>query len=177
MRSQTANHQPATGRNTMRRTAVIFCLAALPLGFATAASAGTANFEATFAQIYSASTCRFPTVFCGSGTVAGFGSATSTVLLTSIAPVPGSDCRALTAVRTISLDNGSGSLSLAETGTICPPNPAASGAQGNPFTVDKNFTIAGGTGVFAGAAGSGTDINRSAGNSQVSEISGTLTQP
>jgi hypothetical protein len=33
------------------------------------------------------------------------------------------------------------------------------------------------TGVFAGAAGSGTDINRSAGNSQVSEISGTLTQP
>ena len=43
MRSQTANHQSATGRNTMRRTAVIRCLAALPLGVAAAASAGTAG--------------------------------------------------------------------------------------------------------------------------------------
>lgn len=161
----------------MRRTALILCLAALPLGFATAASAATANFEATFTQIYSTSTCQFPTVFCGSGTVAGFGPATSTVLLTSIAPIPGSDCRALTAVRTITLDNGSGSLTLAENGTICPPDAAADGAQGNPFTVDKSYTVASGTGVFASAAGSGTDINRSAGNSQVSVISGTLTQP
>jgi hypothetical protein len=37
------------------------------------------------------------------------------------------------------------------------------------------FTIAGGTGIFAGATGSGTDVNRSAGNSQVSVISGTIT--
>jgi hypothetical protein len=176
MRSTTANHQPAIGRNNMRRAAVILCLVALPLGFATAASAGTANFEATFTQIYSTSTCQFPTVFCGSGTVAGFGPATSTVLLTSIAPIPGSDCLALTATRTITLGNGSGSLTLAEHGTICPRTAAAS-AQGSPFTVDKSYTIASGTGVFAGAAGAGTDINRSAGNSQVSVISGTLTQP
>jgi len=33
-------NQSAIGRNNMRRTAVIFCLAALPLGFAAAASAG-----------------------------------------------------------------------------------------------------------------------------------------
>jgi hypothetical protein len=85
-------------------------------------------------------------------------------------------CRALTAVRTITLDNASGSLTLAETGTICPPSQAASGAQGSPFTVDKSYTVASGTGVFAGAAGSGTDINRSAGNTQVSVISGTITQ-
>jgi hypothetical protein len=160
----------------MRRAVLILVIAALPLGFATAASAGTASFEATFTQIYSTSTCHFPTVFCGSGTVAGFGPATSTVLLTSITPVPGSDCRALTALRTITLDNGSGSLTLAENGTICPPNAAASDAQGSPFTVDKSYTVASGTGVFAGASGSGTDINRSAGNSQVSEISGTITQ-
>jgi hypothetical protein len=161
----------------MRKAALILCLAALPLGSAAAASAATANFEATFTQIYSASTCQFPTVFCGSGTVAGFGPAISTVLLTSIAPIPGSDCRALTATRTITLDNGSGSLTLAENGTICPPTAAVTGAQGSPFTVAKSYTIAGGTGVFAGAAGAGTDINRSAGNSQVSVISGTLTQP
>ena len=161
----------------MRRAALILAIAALPLGFITAASAGTANFEATFTQIYSTSTCQFPTVFCGSGTVAGVGPAISTVLLTSIAPIPGSDCRALTAVRTITLDNGSGWLTLAENGTICPPNAAATSAQGNPFTVDKSYTVAGGTGVFAGAAGGGSDINRSAGNSQVSVVSGTLTQP
>jgi hypothetical protein len=161
----------------MHRAVFILAMSALPLGLATAASAGTVSVEATFTQIYSASTCQFPTVFCGSGTVAGFGPATSTVMLTSIAPIPGSDCRALTASRTISLDSGSGSLTLAENGTICPPSPAASGAQGGPFTVDKSYTIASGTGVFAGAAGAGTDINRSAGNSQVSVISGTLTQP
>jgi hypothetical protein len=33
-------NQSATGSNKMRRTAVIVCLAALPLGFAAAASAG-----------------------------------------------------------------------------------------------------------------------------------------
>ncbi len=161
----------------MRRAALILAIAALPLGLSTAASAGTANFDAIFTQIYSTSTCQFPTVFCGSGNVAGVGPATSTVLLTSIAPIPGSDCRTLTAVRTITLDNGAGSLTLAENGTLCPPNAAASGAQGSPFTVAKSYTLAGGTGVFAGATGGGTDINRSAGNSQVSVISGTITQP
>jgi hypothetical protein len=160
----------------MRRAALILAIAALPLGLSTAASAGAANFEATFTQIYSTGTCQFPTVFCGSGTVAGVGPATSTVLLTSIAPIPGSDCRALTATRTITLDNGAGSLTLAENGTLCPPGQAASGAQGSPFTVDKSYTIADGTDVFAAAAGGGTDINRSAGNSQVSVISGTITQ-
>ena len=43
MRSRIANQQSATGRNSMRRTAVILCLAALPLGVAAAASAGTAG--------------------------------------------------------------------------------------------------------------------------------------
>ncbi len=41
----------------------------------------------------------------------------------------------------------------------------------------KNYVISSGSGVFAGASGSGTDINRSAGNSQVSVLSGTLTMP
>ena len=161
----------------MRRTALIVCLAALPLGFATAASAATTNLEATFTQIYSTSTCQFPVVVCGSGTVAGFGRATSTVLNTSIAPIPGSQCFAVTAVRTITLDSGSGSLTLPENGTLCPPNPAASNAPGNPFTARVSYTVASGTGVFAGAAGGGTDLTRSAGNSQVSVISGTLTVP
>jgi len=40
-------NQSATGSNNMRRTAVIVCLAALPLGFAAAASAGGAGARDT----------------------------------------------------------------------------------------------------------------------------------
>jgi hypothetical protein len=148
---------------------------ALSLAFAAAAGASTTNFQAAFVQIYSTSTCHFPTVFCGSGTIAGYGAASSTSLLTSIAPIPGTDCRSLTAVRTITMEDGSGSLTLAENGTVCPPNANADTGTGDPFTVDKTYTITGGTGIFEGAAGSGSDVNRSAGNSQVSIISGAIT--
>jgi hypothetical protein len=62
-----------------------------------------------------------------------------------------------------------------ETGTKCGPSAEAfQNAQGVPYTVSKTYTITGGTGVFAGASGSGSDINRSAGNSQVSVISGSI---
>jgi hypothetical protein len=159
----------------VRRLTLIGAMLALSLAFVATAGASTANFQATFVQIYSNSSCHFPTVFCGSGTVAGFGSATSTSLLTSIAPIPGTDCRALTAIRTITLDDGDGSLTLAESGTICPPNANANTDAGDPFIVDKTYTVTGGTGVFTGAIGTGSDINRSAGNSQVSVISGTIT--
>jgi hypothetical protein len=157
------------------RSTLIACVLAVSLAFAATASASTTNFQATFVQIYSTSTCHFPTVFCGSGTIAGYGAATSASLLTSIAPIPGTDCRSLTAVRTITLDDGSGSLALAESGTVCPPDANANTATGGAFTVDKTYTVTSGTGVFAGATGSGSDINRSAGNSQVSVISGTIT--
>lgn len=147
-------------------------------GIATAASASTTSrpFQATFVDIYSICPTNPPSVvFCGSGTIAGYGAAESTATLTSIAPLPGTDCRALTAVRSIRLDDGTGSLTLAESGTICPPSAAAADAAGGPYTVAKTYVVAGGTGVFAGARGSGSDINRSAGNSQVSVISGTIT--
>jgi hypothetical protein len=145
---------------------------------ATAASASSAPqpLQATFVDIYSSCPISPPSiVFCGNGTIAQFGGAESTVTLTSIAPIPGSDCLTLTAVRTIKLDEGNGSLTMDESGTLCPPSDAASNAKGGPYTVAKTYTIVGGTGVFDGAYGTGTDINRSAGNSQVSVISGTIT--
>ena len=148
-------------------------------GTASAASASAAAsrpFHATLVDIYSSCPTNPPSiVFCGPGTIAGYGAATSTATLTSIAPLPGTDCLKLTAVRTITLDNGQGSLTLDESGTLCPPSAAASNAVGGPYRVSKTYVVAGGTGVFAGATGSGSDINRSAGNSQVSAISGTLT--
>jgi hypothetical protein len=150
-------------------------LAAVP-----ASAATTQNFRATFVDIYSQCPISPPTgpVFCGDGTVAGLGHASSKAFLTGpLMKISGTDCFALTAVRTITLADGD-SLTLSESGTKCPPSDSAyKNAQGNPYTVAKTFTIAGGTGIFAGATGSGTDINRSAGNSQVSVISGTITLP
>jgi len=145
---------------------------------AAGASTTTGKFQATFVDIYSICPTSPPSVvFCGSGTIAGFGAAHSTATLTSIAPLNGTDCRLLTAVRTITLNSGQGALTLDEHGILCPPSDSASNAAGGPYTVNKTYVIAGGTGVFAGATGSGSDINRSAGDSQVSVISGTLTTP
>lgn len=147
------------------------------------AGAGTAaspeRLQATFVDIYSQCPISPPTlVFCGDGTVAGFGAASSTASLTALpAPIPGTDCLSIHAVRTITLTDGSGGLVLAETGTLCPPSAAAGSAAGGPYTVAKTYTVSSGTGVFAGATGAGSDINRSAGNSQVSVISGTLQLP
>lgn len=160
-----------------------FALAALAatiacLAFAIAGTAATTgSFQATFVDIYSQCPIHPPTlVFCGDGTVAGLRQASSTASLTGpLIPIPGTDCVALTAARTITLADGD-SLTLSETGTKCPPSDTAGeNAQGSPYTVAKTYTISGGTGIFAGATGSGTDLNRSAGNSQVSIISGTIT--
>jgi hypothetical protein len=157
--------------------AVLLATVAALLAAVPASAATTQNFQATFVDIYSQCPTHPPTlVFCGDGTVAGLGQASSTASLTGpLVPIPGTDCVALTAVRTITLAGGD-SLTLTESGTKCPPSESAGqNAQGDPYTVAKMFTIAGGTGIFAGATGSGTDVNRSAGNSQVSVISGTIT--
>lgn len=149
------------------------------LAFANGAAAAPSGLQATFVNIYSQCPIHPPTlVFCGDGNMAGFGSASSTAHLTGpLVSIPGTECFELSAVRTITLTDGSGSLTLAETGTKCPPSSEAGQADGNPYTVAKTYTVAAGTGIFAGATGSGTDINRSAGNSQVSVLSGTLSLP
>lgn len=163
----------------MRRYTTLLLLAGAfaALAFASAGTAASSeSLQATFVDIYSQCPTSPPTlVFCGDGTVVGYGPAFSTASLTAPpTPIPGTDCLDIHAVRTITLTDGSGSLLLAETGTLCPPSSDAGSAAGGPYTVAKAYTIAGGTGVFAGATGSGSDVNRSAGNAQVSVISGTL---
>lgn len=163
----------------MRRLAILLTMFSLPLAFVATGAAATSTFRATFVDIYSQCPIHPPTlVFCGDGTVTGFGQASSTAHLTGpLVPILGTDCYALAAVRIITLADGD-SLTLVEAGTKCPPSGAAgANAQGNPYTVAKTYTISGGTGVFAGASGSGSDVNRSAGNSQVSVISGAITLP
>jgi hypothetical protein len=161
----------------MRRLAVLLTVFSIPLAYAAAGGAATNAFQATFVDIYSQCPISPPSVvFCGQGTIAGYGAAHSTASLTGPLVPLGDGCFALTAKRTITLDDGVGSLTLAETGTKCPPSAAAGqNAQGDPYTVVKTYTISTATGVFAGATGSGSDVNRSAGDSQVSVITGTIT--
>jgi hypothetical protein len=181
-------HKNREGLSMTRIRALILAVIGAPV-MALAVTTGTASaataqpFQATFVDIYSQCKPSFPVVFCGDGNVAGVGKATSTVTLESIGrPNPATGCQALTAVRKITLDDVVGSLTLTESGTKCPPSlAAAANAEGpydlGPYTVSKTYTVTGASGVFAGATSSGTDINRSAGNSQVSVISGTLTTP
>jgi hypothetical protein len=165
----------------IRRLSLLLVALALSAASATTAVAASPTFEATFHQIYSQCANHPPTlVFCGEGTIAGYGAASSTASLTGpLVPIAGTDCVAIKAVRRITMDDGSGTLTLTETGTKCPPSAAAgmNGMAGDPYTVAKTYWISGGTGVFAGASGSGSDINRSGGNSQVSVLSGTLAMP
>jgi hypothetical protein len=148
----------------------------LSIPFAATSLAANGTLQATFVDIYSQCPTSPPTnVFCGDGNVVGYGAAHSTAALAGPLVPLGGGCFALTAVRTITLLDGSGSLTMHETGAKCAPSEAAfQNAQGVPYTVAKTYAITGGTGVFAGAIGSGSDVNRSAGNSQVSVISGTI---
>ena len=83
--------------------------------------------------------------------------------------------------RTITLEDGS-TLVLMETGTVCFPGkstlaPGAAKSFGNPFNIEATFTIVAGTGVFAGAQGSGTDVIKAAGDTGHSRLSGSITLP
>jgi hypothetical protein len=160
----------------MRQFAILLTALTLPLAYAATGAAATNAFQAAFVNVYSQCPISPPTVvFCGQGTIAGYGAAYSTASLTGPLVSLGDGCFALTARRTITLDDGEGSLTLAETGTKCPPSTAGQDAQANPYTVAKTYTISTGTGIFTGATGSGSDINRSAGDSQVSVLTGTIT--
>jgi hypothetical protein len=141
----------------------------------------TASFSAEFKETFgraNSKPCGF--FLCGTGTVAGYGDATSTFDLTSFSPIEGTSCGEVTAIRTITLSDGS-TLRLDEEGTACFPGASstAPGAQhsfGNPGEIDATFTVKKGTGVFQGAKGSGTDtVTAVAGDSGHSSLSGTLT--
>lgn len=87
---------------------------------AAAASAASTSFQATFVDVYSQCPTSPPTlVFCGDGTVAGFGAASSIASLTAPpAPILGSDCLQIKAVRTIALSDGPTTLRHAAAVTV-----------------------------------------------------------
>jgi hypothetical protein len=139
----------------------------------------SAEFKETFGRASSKSCEHF---FCGVGTVAGYGAATSTFDLTDFAPIEGTNCADFEAVRVITLVSDGSTLTLDEVGTVCFPGQSffTKGAQvsfGNPARIEATWTVDRGTGVFRNAKGSGTDINTNSGDEGHSSLSGTLTLP
>jgi hypothetical protein len=125
---------------------IIVILLVAALGALAATSPASAQSTQAFrAEFHDDTTgCPVGVDLCGTGTVQGFGTATTTLTFTGATPGPGQNCLTATADRAVVLDDGSGTLQLAIAGTIC--------AQ----KIQGTFTIVAGTNVFAGASGGGT---------------------
>jgi hypothetical protein len=165
-----------------RSTLVVMVVAAFTtLLVASPASASTIPFEASFQEFFGKSAahpCQ-GAFACGTGTVAGFGAATSTFNILDFSGFdPETGCGTGTFERVITLSDGS-TLTLIETGTACTPGkstsaPGAARSFGNPTFLNATFTVVGGTGAFEGLTGSGTTANLLAGESGHTTLSGTL---
>jgi len=170
----------------MRRGALLLAAGMLvsllieaPAGAVTT-SAFRASFKETFGRAHSKQPCEH--FLCGTGTVAGYGAAMSTFDITDFAPIGDTNCADLSAVRTITLASDGSTLELDEVGTVCFPGnssfaPGAQKSFGNPGKIETTFAVSGGSGVFDGATGSGTDSDMPAGDSGHASLSGTLTLP
>jgi hypothetical protein len=124
----------------MKRAAFFVLLAVLGATvLALPASAQNTEFKAEFSE---KGAC--PGVdLCGKGVIHGFGTVTTTLVFTSFEPGPG-DCATASADRTQTLDSDGSTLLMSASGVVC-------GGR-----IEGTYTILGGTGVFAGASGSGT---------------------
>jgi hypothetical protein len=170
----------------MRLLTVLACLvlSALVLAAPTTAARTTVSFEARFNESFGrAAAHRCPPSetfsFCGEGTVAGFGHATTFSELVDFSGTDETGCGEAVFHRTITLDDGS-TLVLRETGTVCFPGesstaPGSLKSFGNPSTFEGTFEVIRGTGTFKGATGTGTVVTRAAGDTGSSTLSGTLT--
>jgi hypothetical protein len=158
----------------MKHVAIVV-LGALALTLAgTAGAATTQTFHATMHDVSFQNSCVPPIVFCGSGAVAGYGRASTMVRVTRNVPIAGTACTDVAGIRWITLDDASGTFVSTFTGERCPL-----GNGGNGFRVDFDWSADpnASTGVFAGATGSGSGVNTTAGNVQVVSLNGTITLP
>ena len=172
----------------MRRVALIVGPVFVLLTLESPAKAAAGNgFEAQFTQHFGrgvgADSGPCALAFCGSGLVVGYGQAELTLVATSVVPTSADGCGFALAVggtATIELQDGS-VLLFNEAGIYCLPGEShlAPGnffvSYGNPVDIDATYTIVGGSGVFAGAAGAGTTAIHQAGDTQTAVYSGTLT--
>jgi hypothetical protein len=153
----------------------LICTAALA---APAASAQTQPFGATYTENFAALFAHSPlcpddAFGCGTGTAAGLGAFT---IATSFDDACG--CR----VNTLTLSDGSTLVFDEDFISFTGPGGSASShapdsSEGHPGTFGFSWTVASGTGSFAGATGSGTDNLTSAGLIGTGTLSGTITTP
>ena len=153
----------------------LVCLAAaatLALVPVSAGAADTTKFHAVFHDAFPSS-CAPPTVFCGSGSVARYGRATTVVRSTQIpTPIPGTACANVAGTRSIALDDGSGTLVSSFTGTRC-----ALGRKGHAYKIHFDSVIDGqaSSGIFAGASGGGPGYTTSNRNRQTFRLEWDIT--
>ncbi len=168
----------------MRKPGWLIGIVAVSVVVASAASALAAEslhaeFKETFGRASSKPCEHF---LCGTGTVQGFGAATSEYDIIGFEPIEGTSCADLTAVRVITLVGDGSTLTLDDTGVVCFPGASntTSGSLvsfGNPGRFEGTFEVSGGTGVFEGASGSGTSLFRAAGDSGHASLDGTISLP
>ncbi len=150
-----------------RRMSVIasaLVLSVLAIGVTSARAETTVPFQAQF-QVTACDGGG-----CGTGSVAGLGSAELTI--SSITFTPGTPCERVTADFLITLSGGT--ITLHVDGDACTPGSSSL------FRVDAPFTITGGTGAFAGASGGGTAhdvLPGSAAGLNHAQLGGWLTLP
>lgn len=173
----------------MKRVAMIIVAMLGVAAFAASASAATTRLNGIFTVLFpkghpaSNAPCP-PNVFCGVGSLVGYGQATITIDSEDFQPIPGSNCFAVTRVEEIAPTDQVGILVLDEHGTFCRPgrsddSNAGPQSYGSPGAFDLTYTIdsAASNGTFAEASGSGTTIMTFAGGVGVWKIRGSLTTP
>jgi len=164
----------------MRKHLIVFAMSALVVLVASAgrASAQTTAFDASIEnQILRPVGCPDGAYLCGDADIAGFGSARFRWYLVSFEPTS-ETCGNYVATVTLALGDGS-TLTLDEAGTDCSPGNSFSSyprhSYGQPQSADGNWVVQGGTGVFAGLTGSGTNTLRITGARLTAKYTGTLT--
>lgn len=172
-----------------RLLAVTLAAAGVGLAAPGAASAATTTYSGTlllhgplpfFRDGRPTFPCSGPGI-CGAGTLQGLGVVQITIDDEEFTPIPGTDCFSDQRSETISVLDGSGTIALDSSGTVCPPGASQSGPNfnsfGNPFFFELTSTVDGvdSTGVYAGATGSGTENFQFAGATGVWRLAGTVT--
>jgi hypothetical protein len=158
---------------------VLIFAAGLASGTTAASARTTSSFDAAFQETFGRATPTPCSHFlCGTGTVTGYGSATSILDITSFVPTSES-CADISFVRTITLVADGSSLNLTETGVVCFPgssftSPGTQVSFGNPGTFTGSYSIKNGSGVFKAAKGTGVSSLMAAGDTGHSSLSGTI---
>ena len=163
----------------MRRPLAVALLTVALCAFSAAPAAArsfTASFDDRIQRHDDTSGCA--TTFCLAKGTTSLGAATLTIDVTSFEPTGRSTAYAAS-IAVIRLVGDGSTLTLAQDGVVRWPGNSANApgslkSFGNPFTYTAAWEVVGGTGRFAGAAGTGTSVFSGAGAVQRATFSGTI---